>query len=86
MNRIPHPYVGWLAVQRGIDDSGPALATLFAAKALQDSGVEFDRRIRIVMGCYEDGSVRNRGADGSLSYIDIPSTALPASMEQELDL
>lgn len=40
------PYVkdGWLYGAGVQDDSGPTLATLFAAKALQDSGVEFDRR------------------------------------------
>ncbi len=73
------PYVkdGWLYGAGVQDDSGPTLATLFAAKALQDSGVEFDRRIRIVMGCYEDGSPKNPSADETLNYIDIPYYSAP---------
>ena len=56
-----HPYVkdGWLYGAGVQDDSGPTLATLFAAKALMDSGVKFDRRIRIVMGAYEDSNPRS---------------------------
>lgn len=74
------PYVrdGWLYGAGVQDDSGPTLATLFAAKALQDSGVEFDRRIRIVMGCYEDGSPAKPSADETLSYIDIPYYSAPS--------
>ena len=73
------PYVrdGWLYGAGVQDDSGPTLATLFAAKALQDSGVEFDRRIRIVMGCYEDGSPAKPSADETLNYIDIPYYSAP---------
>ena len=37
------------------DDSGPTLATLLAAKALLEAGLPMDRRVRIVMGIYEDG-------------------------------
>ncbi len=68
------PYVrdGWLYGAGVQDDSGPTLATLFAAKALQDSGVEFDRRIRIVMGIYEDGSPGVPSAEDTLKYMDIP--------------
>ncbi len=68
------PYVkdGWLYGAGVQDDSGPTLATLFAAKALQDSGVEFDRRIRIVMGIYEDGSPGVPTKEDTLKYMDIP--------------
>ena len=68
------PYVkdGWLYGAGVQDDSGPTLATLFAAKALQDSGVEFDRRIRIVMGIYEDGSPGVPTKENTLKYMDIP--------------
>lgn len=69
-----HPYVkdGWLYGAGVQDDSGPTLATLFAAKALMDSGVKFDRRIRIVMGAYEDSNPGVPTIDDTLKYMDIP--------------
>ena len=69
-----NPYVrdGWLYGAGVQDDSGPTLATLFAAKALMDSGVDFDRRIRIVMGAYEDGSPGVPSTQNTLNYMDIP--------------
>lgn len=69
-----HPYVkdGWLYGAGVQDDSGPCLATLFAAKALMDSGVKFDRRIRIVMGAYEDSNPGVPTIDDTLKYMDIP--------------
>jgi len=55
------PYIkdGWMYGCGLQDDSGPTLATLYAAKALMDNGFAVDRRIRIVMGGYEDNSPRN---------------------------
>ena len=69
-----NPYVrdGWLYGAGVQDDSGPTLATLFAAAALKNSGVEFDRRIRIVMGCYEDGNPGTPALKDTLNYMDIP--------------
>ena len=69
-----NPYVrdGWLYGAGVQDDSGPTLATLFAAAALKNSGVEFDRRIRIVMGCYEDGGPGTPSVANTLKYMDIP--------------
>lgn len=68
------PYVkdGWLYGAGVQDDSGPTLATLFAAKALMDSGVKFDRRIRIVMGAYEDSNPGIPSVENTLKYMDIP--------------
>ena len=68
------PYVkdGWLYGAGVQDDSGPTLATLFAAKALMDSGVKFDRRIRIVMGAYEDSNPGVPSVENTLKYMDIP--------------
>ena len=68
------PYVkdGWLYGAGVQDDSGPCLATLFAAKALMDSGVKFDRRIRIVMGAYEDSNPGVPSVEDTLKYMDIP--------------
>ena len=68
------PYVkdGWLYGAGVQDDSGPTLATLFAAKALMDSGVSFDRRIRIVMGAYEDSNPGVPSVEDTLDYMDIP--------------
>lgn len=68
------PYVkdGWLYGAGVQDDSGPTLATLFAAKALMDSGVHLDRRVRIVMGCFEDGNPGVPTVQSTLNYMDIP--------------
>jgi|GEM_PF-5216841 len=68
------PYVkdGWLYGAGVQDDSGPTLATLFAAKALMDSGVKLDRRVRIVMGCYEDNNPGVPSVANTLKYADIP--------------
>ncbi|MBQ6915794.1 MAG: M20/M25/M40 family metallo-hydrolase, partial [Kiritimatiellae bacterium] len=63
---------GWLYGAGVQDDSGPTLATLFAAKALMDSGVHLDRRVRIVMGCFEDGNPGVPTAANTLKYMDIP--------------
>lgn len=37
-----------------IDDKGPAAAAMYALKAVRDSGVKFDRRVRIIVGCDEE--------------------------------
>lgn len=37
-----------------VDDKGPAIATLYAMKALKESGVELSRRIRIIFGANEE--------------------------------
>ena len=68
------PYVqdGWLYGAGVQDDSGPTLATLFAAKALMESGLSMDRRIRIVMGCYEDSNPGVPTEEDTLAYMNIP--------------
>ncbi|MFE6735644.1 M20/M25/M40 family metallo-hydrolase [Microbacterium sp. NPDC057650] len=73
------PYIqdGWIYGTGIQDDSGPTLATLLAAKALLESGLPLDRRIRIVMGIYEDGgpgtpSTGNTGAFQSIPYNSNP--------------
>ncbi|MBF8983296.1 dipeptidase PepV [Lutibacter sp. B2] len=37
-----------------IDDKGPAIATLYAMKALKDSGVKLNKKIRIIFGTDEE--------------------------------
>jgi len=37
-----------------IDDKGPAIAALFALKAMKDSGLVLQRRIRLLFGCNEE--------------------------------
>lgn len=37
-----------------VDDKGPAVAALYALKAVKDSGVPVSRRIRILFGCSEE--------------------------------
>ncbi len=56
------PYIkdGWMYGCGLQDDSGPTLATLFGAKAIMDSGYAIDRRVRVVMGGFEDNSPSNR--------------------------
>jgi uncharacterized repeat protein (TIGR02543 family) len=68
------PYVkdGWLYGAGVQDDSGPTLATLLAAKAMMEAGVPMDRRVRIVMGCYEDGGPGTPSVANTGNYISIP--------------
>lgn len=37
-----------------IDDKGPAVAAMYGLKAVIDSGVKFNRRVRIIVGCDEE--------------------------------
>lgn len=37
-----------------VDDKGPAIATLYAMKALKESGVELSRKIRLILGANEE--------------------------------
>lgn len=37
-----------------VDDKGPAVATLYAMKALKESGVELKRKIRLILGANEE--------------------------------
>lgn len=36
------------------DDKGPAVAAIYGLKAVMDSGVKFNRRVRIIIGCDEE--------------------------------
>jgi succinyl-diaminopimelate desuccinylase len=36
------------------DDKGPAAAVIYGLKAVMDSGVKFNRRVRIILGCDEE--------------------------------
>src|ERR1700755_461228 len=59
------------------DDSGPTLATLLAAKALLESGLPLDRRIRIVMGIYEDGGPGTPSTTNTAAFQSIPYNSNP---------
>ena len=37
-----------------MDDKGPAVASIYALKAVMDSGAEFKRKVRIILGCNEE--------------------------------
>ena len=37
-----------------LDDKGPAAASLFALKAVANSGLDFKRRVRLILGCNEE--------------------------------
>ena len=69
-----HPYVkdGWIYGTGIQDDSGPTLATLLAAKALMEAGLPADRRIRIVMGIYEDGGPGTPSVGNTANFMSIP--------------
>ena len=73
-NTYHTPYVmdGWIYGAGIQDDSGPTLATLFAAKALMEAGLPLDRRIRIVMGAYEDGGPGTPSTTNTSNFMSIP--------------
>ena len=60
------------------DDSGPTLATLLAAKALLEAGLPIDRRIRIVMGIYEDGGPGTPSTTNTATFQSIPYNSNPS--------
>lgn len=62
----------WLYGAGVQDDSGPTIATLYAAKALMDAGFPMDRRIRIAMGGYEDSSPTRPNAAQTQAFMRIP--------------
>ncbi|MFG1834362.1 M20/M25/M40 family metallo-hydrolase [Micromonospora chersina] len=73
------PYVqdGWVYGAGIQDDSGPTLATLLAAKALLEAGLPLDRRIRIVMGIYEDGGPGTPSTTSTATFQSIPYNSNP---------
>ncbi|MDR2996966.1 MAG: M20/M25/M40 family metallo-hydrolase, partial [Microbacterium sp.] len=73
------PYVqdGWIYGTGIQDDSGPTLATLVAAKALLEAGLPLDRRIRIVMGIYEDGGPGTPSTTNTAAFQSIPYNSNP---------
>ena len=73
----PYVHDGWIYGAGMQDDSGPTLATLVAAKALMEAGVPMDRRIRILMGAYEDGGPGTPSAANTTNYINIPYHSNP---------
>lgn len=74
------PYIqdGWIYGAGIQDDSGPTLATMFAAKALLEAGLPLDRRIRITMGIYEDGGPGTPTAADTAKFQSIPYNANPS--------
>jgi hypothetical protein len=73
------PYVqdGWVYGAGMQDDSGPTLATMLAAKALLEAGLPLDRRIRIVMGIYEDGGPGTPSTTNTATFQSIPYNSNP---------
>lgn len=73
-NSYHTPYVkdGWIYGAGIQDDSGPTLATMMAAKALMEAGLPRDRRIRIVMGIYEDGGPGTPTVANTANFMSIP--------------
>ncbi|WP_170179117.1 M20/M25/M40 family metallo-hydrolase [Solirubrobacter pauli] len=69
---------GWVYGAGLQDDSGPTLATLLAAKAMLEAGLPMDRRVRIVMGIYEDGGPGTPTAANTATFQSIPYNANPS--------
>ena len=42
-----------------MDDKGPSIAALFAMKALRDSGLLLQRRVRLIFGCNEETGAKD---------------------------
>ncbi len=73
-----HPYAGEIhdgkIYGRGtIDDKGPAIACLYAMKVLKDSGVELNKKIRIIFGTDEESGWQ--GIDYYLRHEKAPDMA-----------
>lgn len=68
----PYAKDGWIYGAGMQDDSGPTLATLLAARALMEAGLPLDRRIRIVMGIYEDGGPGTPTVANTSNFMSIP--------------
>ncbi len=45
---------GKLFGRGSIDDKGPAVAAMYALKAVKDAGTKFNKRVRIIFGCDEE--------------------------------
>ncbi|WP_154674120.1 zinc-binding metallopeptidase family protein [Nakamurella lactea] len=73
------PYIqnSWIYGAGIQDDSGPTLATLLAAKALLESGLPMDRRVRIVMGIYEDGGPGTPTPANTATFQSLPYNTNP---------
>ena len=74
------PYIkdSWVYGAGLQDDSGPTLATLLAAKAMLKAGLPMDRRVRIVMGIYEDGGPGTPSTTNTASFQSIPYNSNPS--------
>ncbi len=54
------------------DDKGPALAALFAMRALKEAGVPLKREIRLILGCDEESGWQD--IDYYVAHCDMPKT------------
>jgi hypothetical protein len=68
---------GWVYGAGLQDDSGPTLATMLAAKAMLEAGLPMDRRVRIVMGIYEDGGPGTPSTTNTATFQSIPYNSNP---------
>ncbi len=56
-----------------IDDKGPAIASLYAMKALKDSGLSINKKVRIIFGTNEESGWK--GIDYYLKQVEAPNIA-----------
>ncbi len=54
------------------DDKGPAVAALFAMKAVQMAGVKLNKRVRLILGCDEESGMEDMKY--YQAHADMPST------------
>lgn len=62
-----------------LDDKGPAIATLYAMKALVDSGLKLNKRVRIIFGLNEETGWR--GINYYLEHEETPNLAFTPDAE-----
>ncbi len=89
---IHPPYSGEISDNKiygrgAIDDKGPAAAALYALKAVKDSGVRLDSRIRVIFGLDEESGSRcleyYREKEEIPTYSFIPDASYPVIFSEK---
>lgn len=68
-----------LYARGALDDKGPLMSSLYALKALKDSGVKLNKRIRLIVGTDEETDWR--GINRYLEVCEMPSMAFSPDAE-----
>lgn len=62
-----------------LDNKGPAIASLYAMKVIQDLGIELDKRVRLILGCNEESGWE--GIDYYKEHAEMPEIAFSPDAE-----